>query len=211
MCSWWTACLSEQFSTAWTKESCSMSLIRTDSTLSPPTSTGSAQVTTRAVSNPTHRQYLPTIMLALAGEDFGEQYVQKLAAEAQQLGHEVLHLQNGSDYRLQQLSALAQASNKTSRGKPVHLQGTKAAVAVALHKQVVSISRILHTSLADASDPMPAALHAISVSSLAHCLPAAGLSDKCRLLELQLICRQFNRGDSKQPLLQPPRPSAPGA
>ena len=29
-------------------------------------------------------------MLALAGEDFGEQYVQKLAAEAQQLGHGVL-------------------------------------------------------------------------------------------------------------------------
>ena len=33
--------------------------------------------------------------LALAGKNFGEQYVQKLAAEAQQLGHEVLKLQNG--------------------------------------------------------------------------------------------------------------------
>lgn len=34
-------------------------------------------------------QYLRIKKLELAGEDFGEQYVQKLAAEAQQLGHEV--------------------------------------------------------------------------------------------------------------------------
>ena len=97
MCSGLTACLLEPSSIAWTKESCNMSLIRTDFTLSPLTSKGCAQVS--AVYCPIYSptplsQYLCAKTLALAGKHFGEEYVQKLAAEAQQLGHEVLKFQN---------------------------------------------------------------------------------------------------------------------
>lgn len=67
--------------------------------------------------------------------------------------------------------APALASDNNSTNKPVLVQGMKAAVAAALHKQLVSISTGLHTSLADASDPMPAALHAVSVSSRSCFLP----------------------------------------
>ena len=97
MCSWLTACLLEPSSIVWTKESCSMSLTRTGFTLSPLTSKGCAQVST--VHYPIFRprpmsRYLHVKAFALAGKHFGEEYVQKLAAEAQQLGHEVLKFHN---------------------------------------------------------------------------------------------------------------------
>lgn len=99
-------------------------------------------------------------LIALSGEQLGEHYVQKLTAQAADLGNQV-----GAS--LLHVTALHKPNPQHALAAMV--QGMQTAVAAALRQQLIAISTSLHNCLLDAEDPMPAAQHAMLVSNLLPC------------------------------------------